>query len=77
MKGHCISCAFFNHIEDTVGYCGVLGIMTEGGVGVIDTVDTLKIIKNSEDQTIYEPSIVQSFFGCTLYEDKNAKLRFQ
>ena len=77
MRGHCVTCAFFTGIKNIVGYCGVLGVAIEADIAILDTVDTLKTVKDSDEQTIYEPVIVQAFFGCPLYEDGNAKLQLQ
>lgn len=77
MKGHCVSCVFFQGIKNIIGYCNVLGIMMEDDVVILDTIDTLKLIKNSENEKLFEPVIVQAYFGCPLYEDKNAKLQLQ
>lgn len=77
MKGYCISCSYFKGIKNIVGYCSVLGIMIEKDMAILDTIDTLSIIKDSEEETIYSPIIVQAFFGCPLYEDGNGKLQLQ
>jgi len=77
MKGYCISCAYFRGIKNIVGYCDVLGVAIEKDIAIIDTIDTLKTVITSDEQKIYETIVVNAFFGCPLYEDKNAKLQLQ
>ena len=73
LKGHCYSCAFFTQIKQVVGYCIALGVMIEksdSNVAILDTIDTLRAMKVSEEQEIISPLIVQAFFSCPLYDDK-------
>jgi hypothetical protein len=77
MKDYCISCVYFKGIKNIVGYCSVLGVAIEKDIAIIDTIDTLKTVITSEEQKIYENIVVQSYFGCPLFEDKNAKLQLQ
>jgi len=77
MKGYCISCAYFREIKRAIGYCNVLGVVIEKDVAILDTKDTLTIVTNIEDEKIYAPIIVQAYFGCPLFEDKNVKLQIQ
>jgi len=75
MKGYCISCSYFRRITKVIGYCNILGVMMEDEVVILDTIDTLRIVNDVEKQKIYTPIVVQCYFGCSLFEDKNAKLQ--
>lgn len=77
MKGYCISCVYFQGIKNVVGYCSALGVIIEKDVAILDTIDTIRLVGDPEEQKIYENVVVQAYFACPLYEDKNAKLQLQ